>query len=246
MSGRSSKEAKRSLLSSKRARERRTIRARVRRQLGLLGLIATSCIVGSCGATQQHILITPRLPSGFAVFNQASTAGDVIPREVATTLAQSTQPEFSYNDIQAARRVLPDEPGWLVPAVNGELCLVRLVYPLTSSVHGAPLSPRPSRTCASESTTLAGGLVVTASLATSGKATQVFGIVPDGVTSVKIVVREGHAVRIGVLRNAYSAIVLQPVKVEFLTIRNHHTMTEAVPLSVSAIRNTAPLHQSGL
>ena len=72
----------------------------------------------------------------FAVLDVGPAESDGVDREVSEMLANSVNPEFDKSDIRVARRVLALNLGWLVPAVDGSLCLVRLVYPLITTVDG--------------------------------------------------------------------------------------------------------------
>jgi hypothetical protein len=205
------------------------------------GVMASSSLLTSCGAT--HHSTVAALPSaGFAVFDSVPVADDTVPREVATALSQSAHPEFSNADIRAARRVLANSPGWLIPATNGALCLVRLVYPLVASVDGTASAPIPSQTCAPESAAQAGRLVETQSLATSGtqaRDAKVVGVVPNGVTTVDILLRHRSSMTVAVIRNAYEAVVAAPFAVRFVTSR-HGDQRVTIPLTTFSTRSRSP------
>jgi hypothetical protein len=203
----------------------------------LLGLLPYSC-----GGTLHSSTVAPSV-GGLAVLDEARTASDLLPGEVLTALTQSVQPEFSKADIRSARRVLPLSPGWLVPAGDGQTCLVRLIYPLIPAVHGIALSPTPSYTCASEAATAEGHLVETQSLTTSGTSTgdaRVVGVVPDGVTSVTVVSSEGRRTTLPVFRNAYEAIVRDPTVVRFLVRDGNHRVERSMRLSNFSSANAVP------
>jgi hypothetical protein len=182
-------------------------------------------------------------PSGFAVLNTSAKPDDVVPKEVSTALAESVQPEFTSADIRAARRVLADEPVWLVPAVEGRLCMVRLVFPLVTGAQGRDLGPIPAQVCASEAEARAGELVSTHSLATSATrraSTSIVGIVPDGVRQVSLISRLGTSTTLPVIRNSYATVALEPASVTFVVDRGGRRVTRMVPLATFRSQSSFP------
>jgi hypothetical protein len=202
-----------------------------------------SLLPSSCGDTQHTPAAIAPSVGGLATLGEARTSSDLLPKEVVTALTQSVQPEFSGADIRSARRVLPLNPGWLVPAVDGQTCLVRLIYPLIPAEHGIALSPTPSYTCASEAATQEGHLVETQSLTTSGTGTtdaRVVGVVPNGVTSVTLVSRGGRATAVPVFRNAFEAIAWEPIVLRFAVRDGNHTVERSIRLSNFSSAKVAP------
>jgi hypothetical protein len=203
-------------------------------------LAALGCVLASCG-TVQHNLTTEAVPHpGLAVFDGSPTPADALPPEIIAMLSRSSHPEFGKADIRAARRVLANDPGWLVPASNGEMCLVRLVYPLIAKVHSATLPPIPLHTCATKHSAETGRLVETQSLATSGTRShdnKIVGIAPNSVATVKILSDRGSDTTVDVIRNAYEAIVVDPVAVLFLTLGHGKVLTHTVPLTTFSATN---------
>lgn len=207
-----------------------------------MSIAALSGILAACGTTPRIPQKLPRLP-GFVVFDGAPTPDDVIPVEVATALMRSERPEFATADIRKARRVLANDPGWLVPATNGEICLERLIYPLIADIKGAALQPTPSQMCTSESEAQAGRLVETHALLTSGreaKYSTVVGVVPNGVATVTIVSRSGRRISVTVLRNAYEAVVADPVSVRYVMRHRGRLEEHAIPLTSFNSRSASP------
>jgi hypothetical protein len=167
---------------------------------------------------------------GFAVFDVAPTPSDALAGDVASTLSKSAQPEFEQTEIKEARRVLANKPGWLVPAANGEICLVLLIYPVVGAVHGEVLPPIPTTACQPEALAKAGRLVGTHSLSASLTRTtssDVTGIAPNGVTSVMVV----PSLSVDVVRNAYEVVVADPVAVRFTTRSHGKSITRTVRLT---------------
>jgi hypothetical protein len=180
-----------------------------------------------------------------AVFSGTPTPDDVIPAEMSAAIAQSERPEFTSADIRAARRVLSDDPGWLLPATNGEICLERTVYPLLTESKGVVPPPTRSQSCATEAEVRAGRLVEAQALLTSGtqaKSSRVVGVVPNGVTTVTIVLRRRPHVSVEVIHNAYEAIVPDPIKVQFVTRRGSQLEEHVIPLITFSTRSAAPTH----
>jgi hypothetical protein len=171
---------------------------------------------------------------GFAVFDGAPTSSDALPGEVAATLSRSVNPEFGKAEIKEARRVLANEPGWLVPAANGEICLVQLIYPLVAKEHGQVSPPATTTSCEPEGSAEAGQLVGTHSLSaslTQATDSNVTGVAPNGVATVKIISSRGRSTSVDVIRNAYEVVVADPVAVRFTTTSHGKSITHTVRLT---------------
>jgi hypothetical protein len=209
---------------------------------------ALSLLLVSCGAARRSSTTEAVPHAGFAVFDGAPTPADALPSEVVAWLEKSSQPEFDEAGIRASRRVLAGYPGWLVPAANGEMCLVRLIYPLIAAVHGTALPPTPSQTCAPQASAEAGRLVESQSLATSGTRSvqnRVLGVAPNGVAKVTIISSRGRRVTVEVIRNAYETVVEDPLAVEFVTTSHHKSVTHTIPLTSFNGRNVSPQPGTG-
>lgn len=198
-------------------------------------LLALSLLLASCGATQrQHRATSHIVPRpAFAVFDGAPSAADAVTPEVAATLSRSIKPEFDNAEIEDARRVLADDPGWLLPAANGEICLVQLIYPVANADHVEALPALPVISCEPQARAQAGELVATHSLSSSvteAAKIQVVGIVPDGVRTVKIISHAERAPTVDVVRNAYEAVVPDPVSIRFVTATDHKQITHVIAL----------------
>jgi hypothetical protein len=167
----------------------------------------------------------------FAVMSTRRTGDDQLPADVVSSLSESTQPAFAPAGMRAARRVEADQPVWLVEAADSELCIVRRLYPLMRT---SSLAPVVAHSCASPAEASAGRLVVVQSLLTHGTHTtyaRVAGLAPDGVASVRIARRRRPPAVIPVARNAYEAVVRDPVSVGFETARKAATQLRPVQLS---------------
>jgi len=159
--------------------------------------------------------------SGLATLETPPAEGDDLPSQVVASLAASVRHEFTAQDFRRARRALADQPAWLVPASEGEICFVRVVYPRVQT----GLEPLVVPSCASLAAIEAGELVEVESLsgfAPKAKA-RVVGVVPDGVTAVDVestemdVASTEHRVtRVPVMRNAFEAIVGDPARAWFV------------------------------
>lgn len=181
---------------------------------------------------------------GFAVLRTTRNSDDALPSELASVLSQSTQPEFTEHDMYAARRILALNPGWLIPAANGEVCLARLVYPLSPPDAASVSSPIPANTCVPEASAQAGRLVETQSLSTTVSAPgrdRVVGVAPDGVTTVNILQRNGRHVAVPVIRNGYEAIASDPVAVRLAVSLDRRQVIDVIPLRTFSARNPSPL-----
>jgi hypothetical protein len=200
-------------------------------------------LLTSCGATSHRPANEVKPSSRLAVLLNPPSPADAIPNEVTASLEASVKPEFSRADIHAARRVLADSPGWVVPAANGEICFVRLVYPLQVAGQSTTLSPIPSQICASEAEAQNGRLVETQSLATSGthsRETKILGVAPNGVDAIDIVVSHGSSIILPVIRNAYETIAANPVAVRFIKLRDGRPITHEVPLKTFSATSPSP------
>jgi len=185
------------------------------------------------------------MQASFAVLDTAAATGDKLPREVIASLGLSAVPEFTLVELRQARRVLADQPGWLVPAQGGELCLVRLI----DLVGGKPLdgafTPAITHVCVSEHAAQSGQLVEVQSLGTSiakSGVCRVVGVVPDGVTAVHVGSDHGTA-RVPVDRNAYEVIVYKPTKLWFI-INGANKERRTVLLPSFQPRNASPYSNS--
>lgn len=121
--------------------------------------------------------------------------------------------------------MLSDQQGWLLPAPESDLCLVRVVYPLVPEINGESLPPSASRECSSEAAAEAGRLFGSQSLSTTfvkRLPTRVDGIVPDGVHYVTVHFAGDASKKVAVVRNAYEVIVINPHSVSFLATRTGH------------------------
>jgi len=203
--------------------------------------LASGGVLSACGAARHNA--AEALPvAGFAVFDASPTANDALPAEVAASLRDSLAPEFSSADIRAARRVLALEPGWLVPVSNGEICLVRSVYPLATGGHSKPLPPTIQHSCASDAAAREGRLVATQSLATSlggSPSARVVGVIPTGVASVTIVSRSGQSTTVAVDRNAYETVIREPATIRFVTVGHARRIKREIPI-VTVSRHLSP------
>jgi len=183
-------------------------------------IMALSAMLSACGAVSDRPQPATMSPSDFAVFDDAPAPSDALTGEVAAALLRSLQPEFGKAQIKEARRVLANDPGWLIPAANGEVCLVQLIYPVIGVVHGEALPPAPVTSCEPEVLAEAGQLVGTHSLSaslTQAADSNVTGVAPNGVATVKIVSSHGRSITVDVVRNAYEVVVRDPVAVRFTT-----------------------------
>lgn len=176
--------------------------------------------VGGCGASRSELRASPSHLSAFAVLNSARTRADTVPSKVAHYLLQLDEPSLSPVEIQDARTVLPNRRVWLVPAPEGMLCLVRMIYPLVLGVHGEHLPPAVGGKCSSEKGAQEGRLMASQSLSvrpTERVPMRVYGIVPDGVRNV-LARSSRDVVRIvRVQRNAYEFSMVNPQSVSFAT-----------------------------
>lgn len=168
--------------------------------------------------------------SGLATLEAPAAEGDALPSQVVASLAASVHHEFSAQDLRRARRVLADQPAWLLPASEGEICLVRVVYP---RVQNWDLGPLVVPSCDSRAGVEAGELVeVESRLASAARAkARVVGIVPDGVTAVDVESTEHQVTRVPVMRNAFEAIVGDPVRAWFVRRVGDRSSVEPIALA---------------
>lgn len=201
----------------------------------------------ACGS-DQRVSKPESAPAGFSVLAQKAGPDDVVPGQIAEALAQSTRPEFSKADIAAARRVVSDNPVWLIPAVNGELCLARIVYPLVARSHGAPLPPAPAIACDAQTAALDGKLVVTQSLVTTAQGalgpSRVLGVVPDGASAVRVVFGHGQSASVEPIRNGYELVVEDPERLLFRLRTGSKTLAKTVRLLTPTV-GASPTRPSG-
>jgi len=167
------------------------------------------------------------------VLRTPRTGDDVLPTDIAASLARSDEREFSPADIHAARRILANKPAWLVPDATGELCLVDLVYaPAGERTGSAVLPPTLSTSCAPQTAARNGGLVETQSANTASRAVRVVGVAADGVRMVTVLVSRGAPVVADVIRNGYEVVVRKPVSLRFAVYARGHHSTQTVPIAV--------------
>lgn len=204
-------------------------------------------ILTACGISRRdQATVVPSFTS-FAVLGKGPTQDDVVPSEVGSVLSGNQGAGFTRTDLRAARRVLPDDPGWLVPASEHQICLVRLIYPLIPRVGDTTLGPVPSSRCATEGDARSGRLVETQALMTVGtrpKSTVVIGILPNGITGATIISRGGSGTLVMVINNAYYGVVLDPVSVRFITHDHGQVEHHVIPLTTFNAQNTAPQSRS--
>lgn len=169
----------------------------------------------------------------FSIFAAAPTAGDELSSEAVLMLRDSLEPEFSGVDIRAARRVVAGDPTWLVPSANGELCLVRVVYPVMRSQTRSSLPSTVARNCASDSRALEGRLLWVQSLATSTRGSPwatLVGAAPDGISTVTVVFGHGQSTNVAVVRNAYEVTSLGPTSVRLAKVSAGRRVTYTVSI----------------
>jgi hypothetical protein len=159
------------------------------------------------------------------------TAEEALPAAVTEFLSDSSEPEFAPAERRKARRVLANHPGWLIPASNGELCLVRVTYPI-SDAGGGDLSPAVGDQCEPTEAVQAGELVEVQTLGASAAASMqlVVGIAPEGISTVEIETRNGSVASVPVNQNAYEATVRMPSRVLFTRTLGLRSVKETVSL----------------
>jgi hypothetical protein len=197
----------------------------------LLGVAVVACAVAGAvvltrdpGATRVGIRPT--------VLGIPGTAEEVLPAAVTEFLSNASEPGFAPADRRKARRVLANQPGWLIPASDGELCLVRVTYPI-SDAGGRDLSPAVSDQCEPTEAVQAGKLVEVQTLGASAAAAPmrlVVGIAPEGVSVVKIEAKNGSVASVPVNQNAYEATVRMPTRVLFTRTIGLRTVQGSVTL----------------
>lgn len=183
---------------------------------------ATAAALAACGSSKKTGTTNgapgERAPVlGFAVSATPATSDDALPRDVADTMMGLANPEVLAADVRAARRVIR-EGAWLLPAANGEACLVRLAYSLVAPRGSIP--PYARHVCLPEQLAQEGRLLEAESFATPEKPNpnaRVVGIVPNGVSSVTFRSRGGQHTVVQTTRNAYEAIVIEPVELAFVS-----------------------------
>ena len=193
----------------------------------------SAIVAGLSGCGQADLSSPPQM--AFAVTRSDRTPEDALPRRVVAALLQSRRPRFVRADLRSARRITRYGHGWLVPAENGEVCLVQLLEPLIRQEDGVRLPPAVSRTCQPEAAAREGRLIEAVALAVHPVAyppCRVLGIVPDGVSEVELLFgAHGHEI-IPATRNAYEAVARAPRAVRY------------VPAGTAAV-HLVPIWQSG-
>jgi hypothetical protein len=173
-----------------------------------------------------------------------AAASEAVPGAVTAMLASSQQPAFNKADIGAMRRISATEPRWILPASNGELCLTELAYPLVAQVSGKILPPVPTLNCVSVAAAEAGELIYTRALVTSTTTrptlTQVVGVVPNGITTVRIVLQPGREMSVPVIQNAYEALATDPRDVQFTIGEGDRQRVRIVPVRTFEAQNSSP------
>jgi len=158
----------------------------------------------------------------FALFDSAPTPDDTLPPAVSSSLLEAGEAWT------VARRVAVGiNPAWLVASSDDRLCLVQLIYPVVSVVNRRSVPPITSTTCASENEAAGGNLLVTDSLIAEVGARErnlIVGIVPDGVSVVKVRETDGQVFTVRVSRNAYEALIGHPQSVGFVYKTARHVV----------------------
>lgn len=203
--------------------------------------------LSSCGRSLTTISFPPIITKDFAVLKTRSTPDDKLPNAVYHFLADSTRPTFAPRDLKAARRVTANQPNWLLPSVNQELCLVTEVYPLLTSADNIPLRPTTAVNCTSEAEALNGRLVITQPLTTSltaAPSSRITGAIPDGAANVSVVFQHAPPIMIQVQRNAYEAVATDPMGIRFSIREDGHMRLHTVPLAIFSAANRSPAPSS--
>jgi hypothetical protein len=205
----------------------------VNRRLSGVALLACACVVVAAlviGEGPEKRMPQGTVRSGLATLEAPAAEGDALPSQVVASLATSVNHEFTPQDLRRARRVLSDQPAWLLPASGGEICLVRVVYP---RVQYADLEPLISPSCASRAGIEAGELVEVESHSASAARARacVVGIVPDGVTAVDVESTEHQVTRVPVMRNAFEAFVGDPARAWFVRRVGERFSVERIALA---------------
>jgi hypothetical protein len=208
--------------------------------------------LAGCG-TASKLHVPKSLPkpvsSPFAVMRTPASSDDTLPQWVARSLTNGDEPTLSTQDLKGARRVLANQQGWLVPAPEDELCLVRVIQPLASEAGGTHLYPSVKRACANQAETDNGRLVETQSLSTTVAEcvpTRVVGIVPNSVSEVTIKGAGGASTRVDVERNAYEDVLINPSSVSFAATEDGHGHRYVVvPLSSVAMASHSERTKTG-
>jgi hypothetical protein len=205
----------------------------------LLGVAVMACAVGGAFALARD----PRKSvERSAVLGIPGTAEEALPTAVTEFLSNATEPEFAPAERRKARRVLANHPGWLIPASDGELCLVRVSYPIDGAGRG-DLSPAAGDQCEPEEAVQAGELVEVQTLGTSAVAAPmrlVVGIAPEGVSVVEIEAQNGSVAAVPVNQDAYEATVRMPTRVLFTRFLGLSSVKESVTLPTIAGAGGSP------
>jgi len=214
----------------------------------LLGLVVSVAVtLGARAVLARHATRAPAAAraaarasdsgESFTVLRTARQSSDRLSSSVRATLAQSTRPAFDSIDLTDARHVPSATPAWLVPAANGELCLVRLVYALVGGPGGKPLPPSTVLLCASLEVAQSGGLVATQSTSATARGSQfhVVGVAPSGVSSATITASDGRRSTVPVVRNVYAATSSDPVAVTLVTHSSGGSVSRTVQLETPTL-----------
>lgn len=207
-----------------------------------VALILLGAVAGCGAAVGSHPINSGQ--SSFSILRSARSANDAIPPWIARRLSESGNPPLlSRTDLREARKVLPHQEGWLVPAGEGNLCLVGVVQPLVPEINGQRLPPVSKRSCASEAKAEAGELFETQSLSTTFAKrlpTRVDGIVPDGVRHVTVHFLGGASRVLPVKRNSYETIVVNPYSLSFVAHRGGRRQRYILSVPTAAGASPAP------
>jgi hypothetical protein len=65
-------------------------------------------------------------------------------------------------------------------------------------------------------------------------------VAPDGVTTASVISHSGLRTTIPVERNAYEAIIADPVAVRFVGLRDRQAVTRVIPLTTFSTRSASP------
>jgi len=172
--------------------------------VGSTTVLAPGTPNATASAASPYARIAPGISDQLAVLRRPLNDGDAIPTGVQVT--------DGYIDWAHARRIAPVAPDgapgadrtssalWLSPATGGTVCL----QPKPPEADG------PALACADAGQVAAGQLVMTQTWDRSNVV--LYGVVPDGVTSVRVTFEDGSARSLPVDENVYSARFDKPTR----------------------------------